>query len=123
MTELATSSNYVLNKGLTSRILTPSLVVFRDKVSHNINTMIAAMDRNPLRWRPHVKTVKSPALIRELVRAGVRKFKCATPREARELCKVLTAEGVAAASDVLVAFPHTGANLQLVGAVRCSRWW
>ena len=45
----------------------------------------------PQRWRPHVKSTKSPLVWREIVRAGVRRFKCATLREARELCAMLEA--------------------------------
>ena len=114
----AALTSYGLRSADASRVLSPALVVHLDKVRHNVKTMIhGQMGGNALKWRPHVKTVKTPAILRELIAAGVRRFKCATPREADVLCATLREAGVAGESDVLIAFPHVGPNLTRLGQV------
>ena len=77
------------------------------------------------RWQPHIKTVKSAWAINALCDAGVRHFKCATPREAELLGSTLSQrprqEGDYA---VLVAYPHTGPTLRRIAAtaVEYDRW-
>lgn len=74
---------------------TPSLVVERAALDHNIATMGETLPG--ARLRPHVKAFKSTALARRLADAGHRTFTCATVREA---------EGMAAAGlgdDLLIA--------------------
>ncbi|MGH9543550.1 MAG: D-TA family PLP-dependent enzyme, partial [Terriglobales bacterium] len=55
------------------------------------------------RWRPHVKTAKLAATMRELVAQGVKQFKCATTLELKVACET-------GAEDVLIAFPMRAAN-------------
>lgn len=103
---------YRLPPDLEVRLLSPSLVVWLDKVRSNVATVIDALGGDPNRWRPHVKTTKMPAVWRELVAAGVRHFKCATPREAECLLKTLQLAGVE--GDVLLSHPLVGPNLRLL---------
>ena len=87
------STDYELPAGVATRLFSPSLVVFVDKVRANVRQMLAHMGGDPGRWRPHLKTTKTPEIWRELVDAGVRHFKCATPREAEMLTGLLAEMG------------------------------
>ena len=107
------ASAFDLPPGWTERVLTPALVVRLDRVRHNVACVLAALDGDPARWRPHVKTTKMPEVWLELVRAGVRHFKCATTREAGWLLETLERAGVA--GDVLVAYPLVGPGLARLG--------
>lgn len=82
---------------------TPALVVFPERVQRNINTAIA-MAGGPQWLRPHIKTHKSPEVIRLLIDAGITKFKCATIAEAEIL-------GMGLAKDVLLAYQPVGPKL------------
>ena len=81
----------------------PALVVFPDRVKHNIQLAIKMVgDVN--RLRPHIKTSKSSDVARLMLDAGITKFKCATIAEAEMLaqCK---------APDVLLAYQPLGPKL------------
>jgi len=81
----------------------PALVVFTDRVKHNIQTAIKMVgDIN--RLRPHVKTHKSPDVTKLMIDAGITKFKCATIAEAEML-------GQCGAQDVLLAYQPSGPKL------------
>src|SRR4051812_7228486 len=86
-----------------SQFLSPSLVIDRELVRGNLESMIA-LARGSDRLRPHVKTHKMPAIVRMGEAMGIRKHKCATIAEA---------EMVAAAggTDVLLAYPLVGPNI------------
>ncbi len=89
----------------------PALVVFPDRVKLNIQTAIR-MVGNANRLRPHIKTHKSPEVVKLMLEAGITKFKCATISEAEIL-------GMAGAPDVLLAYQPTGPKLQrLVGLIK-----
>lgn len=107
---------YVLDTQVSKRLLSPALVIYMDQVRHNIGAILAQLGGNPDRWRPHVKTIKIPAIQAELVRAGIRNFKCATPREADCLAQVLE-DGDAQGADILVAYPLAGPNLERLAEV------
>lgn len=84
------------------RLLTPALVIDLDAVAHNVDAMVARVG-DPDRWRPHVKTAKQRVVVRALVDAGVRNFKCAT---VDELALVLSTGSEAGVDvDVVVAYP------------------
>ena len=104
------ASAYELPPEVLERTPTPALVIYLEGVRANLSQVLARAGEAD-RWRPHVKTTKIPAVFAELVRAGVRNFKCATTREARHLLGVLRAEGVAGA-DVLLAYPLIGPGLE-----------
>jgi D-serine deaminase-like pyridoxal phosphate-dependent protein len=97
-------ADYALSDELVSRVMTPALIIYADKVEHNIQAMLDYMGGDASRWRPHLKTTKSPYVYGMLIDAGVRNFKCATVREARCVLDVIAERGVTDA-DVLIAYP------------------
>jgi D-serine deaminase-like pyridoxal phosphate-dependent protein len=82
-------------------LLTPALVIDIGNVEHNVARMVRIIGAD--RWRPHIKTAKLEYTMRELVKSGVRKMKCATTLELQTACH-------AGAEDVLLAFPVVGTN-------------
>ncbi len=87
--------------------LTPALAIYEQAVEANIAATLRALGGDANRWRPHVKTAKLQAVMRRLVKRGVANFKCATTLE-------LLVAAQSGAADVLVAYPHVGANAQRV---------
>lgn len=86
------------------QIDSPALLVFPERVRHNIRTAIR-MAGGVQRLRPHVKTSKSPGAIARLQEAGITQFKCATIAEAEMLA-------MSNAKDVLLAYQPTGPKLE-----------
>ncbi|SNR55458.1 D-serine deaminase, pyridoxal phosphate-dependent [Maribacter sedimenticola] len=83
-------------------VISPSLLVYPDRIQQNINTMISMVgDVN--RLRPHVKTYKNANIIGMQMLSGIHKFKCATIPEAELL-------GDCNAKDVLLAMQPIGPN-------------
>ena len=82
----------------------PVLVVFPDRVKHNIQLAID-MIGDVSRLRPHIKTNKSPDVAKLMLNAGISKFKCATIAEAEMLAQCN-------APDVLLAYQPLGPKLQ-----------
>ena len=82
----------------------PALVVFPERVNHNIQLAIA-MAGDIKKLRPHIKTNKSKEVTRLMMQAGIQKFKCATIAEAEMLtqCNV---------PDVLMAYQPLGPKLK-----------
>ncbi|HVE61568.1 MAG TPA: D-TA family PLP-dependent enzyme [Chitinophagaceae bacterium] len=81
----------------------PALVVFPDRVRHNIQLAIEMLgDVN--RLRPHIKTNKSREVSQLMMDAGISKFKCATIAEAELLAQ-------RKAPDVLLAYQPLGPKL------------
>ncbi|WP_116771186.1 D-TA family PLP-dependent enzyme [Maribacter litoralis] len=85
-------------------IISPSLLVYADRIQHNIDLMIA-MTGDVNRLRPHVKTYKNANIIKMQMDAGIQKFKCATIAEAELL-------GDCKAKDVLLAMQPIGPNAE-----------
>lgn len=81
----------------------PALVVFPDRVKHNIQLAID-MIGDVSRLRPHIKTNKSPDVAKLMLKAGITKFKCATIAEAEMLAQC-------DAQDVLLAYQPLGPKL------------
>ena len=108
-------ASYALPTSLTRDLLSPALVVYLDRVRENVARVVDAVGGDPDRWRPHVKTSKIPEVWAELVRAGVRNFKCATTREAELLLQVLENEGER--GDAILAYPLIGPSLRRLGDV------
>lgn len=107
-------NDYALSDELVSRVMTPALVIYADKVEHNVQAMLDYMGGDASRWRPHLKTTKSPYVYGVMVDAGVRYFKCSTVREARCLLTVLAGRAVTDA-DLLIAYPLQGPSLTAAG--------
>ena len=79
----------------TDTIISPSLLVYPDRIKRNIELMIAiAGDVNKL--RPHIKTHKMVEIVQLQQTYGIQKFKCATIAEAELL-------GICKAEDALLA--------------------
>jgi len=83
---------------------TPALVVYPERVKHNIATAISIID-DAGRLRPHVKTYKNRELTGLMLEAGIGKFKCATIAESEML-------GMCGAPDVLLAYQPVGPKLE-----------
>jgi D-serine deaminase-like pyridoxal phosphate-dependent protein len=88
----------------TDKIDSPALVIYPDRVKHNINLLKSMVD-DVSRLRPHIKTHKSKSGTQMLLEAGIWKFKCATIAEAEML-------GICAAPDVLLAYQPNGPKLE-----------
>jgi D-serine deaminase-like pyridoxal phosphate-dependent protein len=82
----------------------PALVVYPERVRENIGTLLSMID-DPERLRPHVKTHKSIEATSLLMKAGIKKFKCATISEAEML-------GMAGAPDILLAYQPSAIKLK-----------
>ena len=96
------SANWFEIKNI-DKLDSPALVVFPDRVKHNIHLAIDMIgDVN--RLRPHIKTNKSPDVAKLMLNAGIQKFKCATIAEAEMLAQCN-------APDVLLAYQPLGPKL------------
>ncbi|MFT7671098.1 MAG: D-serine deaminase-like pyridoxal phosphate-dependent protein [Planctomycetota bacterium] len=106
-------AEYILDPSIARRLCSPALVINLSKVKRNIRRVL---DRtgSPDRWRPHVKTTKSPRIWNELIAQGVRQFKCATAREAQNLAQTLH-DSTPRGGDILLAHPAIGPTLQRLG--------
>jgi D-serine deaminase-like pyridoxal phosphate-dependent protein len=105
-------------KELMEGLPSPALVILMKHVRSNIARIIelcGAVDR----WRPHVKTTKISEVWESLLDAGVRRFKCATPRELEHLGRLVREREISGVS-ILVAFPHVGPTLELLDRVAGS---
>lgn len=83
-----------------SKVNSPLLLLYPELVQKNIDLIISYI-RNVNNLRPHVKTIKSKPIIKQLIESGIKKFKCATIQEAKLL-------GDLKVKDVLIAYPIVG---------------
>jgi D-serine deaminase-like pyridoxal phosphate-dependent protein len=88
---------------LFAGVRTPALLIEPDRVTANVHAIVAQLGDDPRRWRPHVKTAKVGSVMQMMLDAGLTRFKCATTLELKALLDI-------GARDVLVSFPHVGAN-------------
>jgi len=103
-------SPYMLHDA--TAILTPALLIYPEVVDANIQATLRLTGGDPDRWRPHIKTAKLGAVIRQMIANGIRAFKCSTTLELLTACE-------AGVEDILLAFPVAGANARR--AVELSR--
>lgn len=68
-------------------VATPALLVDADRVAANIRHMLATVDGDPTRLRPHVKTHKMSAVVQLYRDAGIEQFKAATIAEAEMVAR------------------------------------
>lgn len=101
---------YILSAEVTERLASPALVIDLARVRRNVDRVLAAVG-GAERWRPHVKTTKTPKIWRELCARGVYNFKCATAREARSLAQMLEVEAPGR-GDICLAHPAVGPTLK-----------
>lgn len=97
-----TDFNYQIDN--IDQLDTPVLVVYPDRVKHNIDLAIR-MVGDADRLRPHIKTHKSAVVAELMFAAGISQFKCATIAEAEML-------GMVGVDDVLLAYQPIGPKLQ-----------
>lgn len=107
-------ADYEIPAATLEKTLSPALVIFLDHVRHNLKVMSELVGGDLDRWRPHIKTAKVPLVYQEMVRVGLRHFKCATTREASCMLRVLDVEAIEGA-DLLVAFPLRNPALAWAG--------
>ncbi len=86
----------------TNELLSPSLVVYPDRIAANISAMLQIAG-HPDRLRPHIKTHKMAEIVQMQIQQGIRQFKCATIAEAELLAD-------SGAADVLLAYQPVGPN-------------
>ena len=94
----------------TCKIITPALIVFRDLVEQNLQTMLQIAGE-PDRLRPHCKTHKMAAVTQMELGLGITKHKCATLAEAEMLAE-------AGVRDIVLAYNIVGPNIARVAAFR-----
>ncbi len=87
-----------------AEVPSPSLLVYPDRIEENIRRMVAMVNGDAARLRPHMKTHKMPEVIKLHLKHGITKFKCATIAEAE-----MTA--AAGAHEVLLSYPTVGPNV------------
>jgi D-threonine aldolase len=102
------SNDYFLHR--PDDLLSPSLVVFRPIVERNLAAMLRVAGSAD-RLRPHCKTHKMPALVKMLLRAGIRRHKAATVAEVEMLAE-------AGVQDVVLAYNPVGPNIARVVALK-----
>lgn len=78
----------------------PSLLVYPERVRHNVRLAIEMVGGNKDRLQPHVKTCKAARAITIMMEEGINKFKCATIAEAELLA-------VSGAAKILLAYQPT----------------
>jgi len=88
----------------TEALDTPALVIYPERVKKNLD-ILKAFVSDIGKLRPHIKTSKSPDVVKLMMEAGVTKFKCATIAEA----EMLAALGV---KDVLLAYQPVGPKVK-----------
>src|SRR5271166_3678434 len=86
----------------TSSIFSPALLFYKDLIRNNIAEAVRIAG-DPSRLRPHVKTHKTPEIVRLCLDAGITKHKCATLAEAEMLA-------TSGAQDIFLAYPLVGPN-------------
>lgn len=87
-----------------SEIDSPALLIFPDRIRHNIQTMIREVGGNPKRPYPHVKTHKMKEVVQMQMEAGINRFKCATIAEMEMSLE-------AGAEKLLLAYQLTGPKI------------
>ena len=98
------ASWYSLPAAEENDIPSPALLVYPDRIAHNIQEMIRIAG-DASRLRPHVKTHKCPQIVQMQQQQGIHKFKCATIAEAEMLAQCQ-------AHEVLIAYQLSGPHVQ-----------
>ena len=96
---------------------TPCLLIYPDHIQENIQRMLARVDGQTERLRPHVKTYKMQEVVEMQMQAGINKFKFATIAEGEMLGQVKVREALLAYQptgpkvtrllELIKAFPET----------------
>jgi D-serine deaminase-like pyridoxal phosphate-dependent protein len=95
-----------------SEVASPTVLVYPDRVEHNLKRMIELVGGDPARLRPHVKTHKLAPIVAMKLANGIRKFKVSTIAEAE-----MTAQ--AGGPDILLAHQPSGPGIaRLIALMR-----
>ena len=70
------------------QIVTPALLIYPKIVEQNIRITLGMVGNDPQRWRPHIKTAKLGAVMRQMMGQGIHQFKCATTLELLTACQM-----------------------------------
>lgn len=105
-------------EGTLPALATPALLVDLDAVDRNIAAVVARAGADG--WRPHVKTIKSAALVRRLWAAGVTRSKCATLDELDLLLRTASEDAREDSLDVLLAYPLHEAAFRAAQRLRAA---
>lgn len=117
--DLTAYSPTPLDAGVTEGLVTPALVIDLAAARRNLR-VILERTLGPGRWRPHVKTAKVPEVMALFADEGVRRYKCATLREAEVLAELLRDTPGA---DVLVAHHLHGPALEALAELQRAAPW
>ena len=82
----------------------PSLLIYPDRIKSNIQRMIS-ITGDAVRLRPHVKTHKTPEIVKMQMDHGIVRFKCATIAEMEMVAGC-------GARDIVLAYQPVGPNLE-----------
>ncbi len=93
-----------------AQIDSPSLLFYKDRIATNIQKMIARVS-SPAQLIPHVKTNKSPQVVKMMLDAGTQRFKCATIAEAEMVAMV-------GGTYILIAHQLVGPKLERLWKLR-----
>ena len=82
----------------------PSLVLYEDRMEHNLVKMVQMVDQDTSRLMPHVQTNKMPKVIGRMITLGIKNFKASTIAEA----EIAARKG---ANSVLIAHQLVGPKI------------
>ena len=85
-------------------VASPTVLVYPDRIEHNLRRMIELVGAEPAKLRPHVKTHKLAPIVAMKLALGIRKFKVSTIAEAE-----MTAQ--AGGPDILLAHQPNGPGI------------
>jgi len=87
------------------KVDSPSVVLYEDRLSYNLATMLTMVDNDPSKIIPHIKTNKMPEVIKRMITFGIKHFKSSTIAEA----EIAAREG---AESVLIAHQLAGPKIK-----------
>ncbi len=100
------------------QVPSPALIIHRPTVRANLRAMLELVG-SPARVWPHIKTAKTPGVVREYLDLRIARFKAATLAEAEMLAQC-------GAERVVVAYPLVGPNVarfaRLAHAYPATQW-
>ena len=85
-------------------VASPTILVYPDRIEHNLRRMTELVGAEPAKLRPHVKTHKLAPIVAMKLALGIRKFKVSTIAEAE-----MTAQ--AGGPDILLAHQPNGPGI------------
>jgi len=87
------------------KIDSPSLVLFQNRLDHNLHKMLEMVGKQADKLMPHVKTNKMPKVIAKCISLGIKNFKASTISEAEIAAR-------AGAESVLIAHQLVGPKIE-----------